>query len=1240
MQGAAAIEPFEPAAAIYQVVERWKHAFVAGDSLLEPGTPAWTSEAADDLYHRFIENPDEGAGGFVDKLPDQLADAGRGTVVLMAELATLYLLGPRDTGGAAKQRVVQAVLDLAPGDPIPLDAGVISAFETGLFMGGMSFKSSRYWQVAFLARAAKVLCALPEAERRRFIDDPWFSHDFLADVPAERAGPQRNSLLHLLHPTTFECIVSDGHRRKIIAAFADRVTSPTTDPAEQLMQIRAALAPEHGSPLHLFYGPRIRPLWDAESPASPWAAVADIAKLFLAWPDFDPSERTYKIRAAGAMAQAQEGFLAGEPEGLEQVIRAMNHRDNNLVDRFTKQKFAEWIRAHPDAADEGLHALWFRSDEPDIETLERVLDGALGASGATAQVIAWLLAATDPLANAPYRASIIKQFSTMVGLEPPGSGEAASVRYEDALGLYDQCIEELAAFGVQLRDRLDAQSVIWDLVTYPIDQEPISGWSDADRAKLLALRATAGGASTMTSGSTTPPDQMHRVLARYTHVRQQWALAEDVDLDAPPPAPDQGPDLAYDLGRALDDARRAGNSAFFFNVLHERQDVPSQLRSGSHAIFHARLLAGDASASDLLDCFDPPEDLDAAAGKIDRAVDLARRCNATPGMAPLAVSCVWALIAPDRWTPLWRSAEEPAQRVGWLPQTDAATSERYLAYHGLMATLDPDNPGRAPRVLSWWPKHFCGLDTSLADRCRENEVFAAAFYAQGRTLDAEQEIAARKNAEALTGDLILAGGALVPPMADLLGTKVRRDPTSLRYGSNQCYRTDSFVVWRNPDSPYGLGPRLWVTAERVVVALYPGKHREGWTDFSAQQLTDQVPEGLQWFRMQAAEGVYEITPTGSAWSGGAWLVGREFTHDQAADPSFADDVLDTASQLAPLVQVLEAHLAGKHDEAPPGPDLDDEAEGIDHLAVAAEHLLVEREYLDELVWYLRDKKQIVLYGPPGTGKTYLAKHVARALAEGDDGRVEIVQFHPATSYEDFFEGIRPSVVPNEDGEGGAGTVVYEVLPGPLARIAKKAAEDRHHDHVLVIDELNRANLPKVLGELLFLLEYRDEAIATLYRDAFELPSNLLIIATMNTADRSIALIDAAMRRRFHFRPFFPGDEPVVSILRTWLDRNGFPSDAADLLDKVNEELTKDLGRDLQLGPSHFMRRDIGERDVLPRIWRANVEPFIEDHLFDQPEAIGRYRWEQVRARHLQAPSQVRSEADSHATGPGDGVPPE
>ena len=282
----------------------------------------------------------------------------------------------------------------------------------------------------------------------------------------------------------------------------------------------------------------------------------------------------------------------------------------------------------------------------------------------------------------------------------------------------------------------------------------------------------------------------------------------------------------------------------------------------------------------------------------------------------------------------------------------------------------------------------------------------------------------------------------------------------------------------------------------------------------------------------------------------------------------------------------------------------------ERLEGAAEELLCDVNDLQEIVYLLEDKGQVILYGPPGTGKTYLPQVLAEALAPEEQAR-SLVQFHPAYSYEDFFEGYRPVT----DGDK---QMTYELTPGPLAKLAEHASDNPEQQHVMVIDEINRANLPRVLGELLFLLEYRDKSIQVMHRsdDSFNLPENLWFIGTMNTADRSIALIDAAMRRRFHFVPFFAERGPTENLLRKWTQERA-PAQAwvVDLVSAVNSELKKELGGDhLQLGPSHFMKTDLDDGGF-ERVWKYNIEPFIEDQLFGKPDKIARFRLKAVLERH-------------------------
>jgi 5-methylcytosine-specific restriction protein B len=286
------------------------------------------------------------------------------------------------------------------------------------------------------------------------------------------------------------------------------------------------------------------------------------------------------------------------------------------------------------------------------------------------------------------------------------------------------------------------------------------------------------------------------------------------------------------------------------------------------------------------------------------------------------------------------------------------------------------------------------------------------------------------------------------------------------------------------------------------------------------------------------------------------------------------------------------------------------------LEALADELLLPAEWLHRVLELLEDKKQLIFYGPPGTGKTYVARHLARFIAPDDQHR-KTVQFHPSYSYEDFVEGYRP-----RDGESGS--IRYELTPGPLRRLAK-TAEDSAEPCVLLIDEINRGNIAKVFGELYYLLEYRgdDDQIDLQYgSEPFELPENLLIIGTMNTADRSIAILDAALRRRFHFVEFFPDKPPVEGLLRRWLHRHA-PTMVyvADLVDAANRMLPD---RHLQIGPSYFMRRGL-DRLWLERIWAHSVVPYVEEQFFDEPDRVEEFTLAAIEQRVNRSATEVTSE---------------
>ncbi|HZF92155.1 AAA family ATPase [Streptomyces sp.] len=327
------------------------------------------------------------------------------------------------------------------------------------------------------------------------------------------------------------------------------------------------------------------------------------------------------------------------------------------------------------------------------------------------------------------------------------------------------------------------------------------------------------------------------------------------------------------------------------------------------------------------------------------------------------------------------------------------------------------------------------------------------------------------------------------------------------------------------------------------------------------------------------------------------------------------NVVDLTQLLDKVRELAEAADVGPEEDTPkalptPGVTLPEPD------AALAEDLLVTTEWLEEVRSLLADRKQLIFYGPPGTGKTYLALHIAEHLA-GDRRAVKLVQFHPSYSYEDFIAGYRPV---QQTGGPAQGTLGFELREGPFLDLVAAAKNNPGTPHFLIVDEINRANLAKVFGELYFVLEYRTRPVDLLYKGEFTMPSNVFIIGTMNTADRSIALVDAAMRRRFAFLPLHPDDEPTRDLLAAWIAREHPDSeeDVAALHRTLNARIED---KDFKIGPSYLMRDSVYREGGLERVWRTSILPLLEEHHYgDGTDVVRRYGLEAIRRAVATAPA--------------------
>lgn len=263
----------------------------------------------------------------------------------------------------------------------------------------------------------------------------------------------------------------------------------------------------------------------------------------------------------------------------------------------------------------------------------------------------------------------------------------------------------------------------------------------------------------------------------------------------------------------------------------------------------------------------------------------------------------------------------------------------------------------------------------------------------------------------------------------------------------------------------------------------------------------------------------------------------------------------------------------------------------------------EEKDLERWVKIIQRKKQVIFQGPPGTGKTFIAQKIAKLLIGGTQGFSELVQFHPAYTYEDFMLGIRPQT---QDGQ-----LTYSMVPGRFLEFCKKA-ESCEGTCVLIIDEINRANLSQVFGELMYLLEYRDEKICLAgSNELFGIPANVYIIGTMNTADRSIALVDHALRRRFSFITLSPN----YDILRHYHSSSSSSESFIEKLIGILTDLNKTINAPHhELGISFFLVDDL--ENNIEDIWTMEIEPYLEEYFYDNLDKIKNFRWSEIDKKLL------------------------
>ncbi|MBD8043359.1 AAA family ATPase [Arthrobacter sp. Sa2BUA2] len=930
--------------------------------------------------------------------------------------------------------------------------------------------------------------------------------------------------------------------------------------------------------------------------------------------DWVPAERPYKIELAERLSATRQMVLKGEAGWLERLLDDLS--GTNLVNWRSLGNLKALSGDHPEELRTAVEKLWVADPSPfaltsfveNIRELSKDLaPGNLLALGTV------LLTAVDPASFPPYRATPASRFLKLIDAEDvPTNSSPASERYEAFITALDALIAAAPRHGLNLPDRLDAQGLVWLVVNY----SPPTDWAPAQKREFLAWRNLEEPDAAEDFRTGPHPDLEEAAAAILTPGLAGAPSPFDADVVS------WNEENARDLYRRVYEDPDAGAGTFMGKL-------EKQLAGASRGVV---LLTAELIALQCLPLTNLRPETKLA--RVEKVLSWTSPIPAVPDILEKGLRAQGAFNGGTGFNvQLWRHLCWLCDLVISLHSDEANAAAAVASpqgFHDVAEAVEGNLPSiRYSLEYMSWPGFFVPV-VNWGHRKRIRNAFAHEI--EGASGDSEIAVATdlhliRTVQERKTGQrpdwyaepyLSQWKPAADPTRAWL----IRQSQGGVELADR--WTSDGFV---SLEARYLDTPTDIATLEDLQSAVDQGYEHLDYPERGLRArayhafLTLMKPEDLvltvqgQQLSLGIVNGPVEHRrddPMIGLVREVAWQRSTVSTADLAAPfPS----LLEEQGMVVDLTEVLPSIRTWLEDDdvAPAvAPAIDDAREltasGVPVLREVsedlAEALLMEKEDLQEVVGLLQTRNQIVFYGPPGTGKTFLAGKIARYLAgEEHTNHVTTVQFHPSYAYEDFFEGYRPV-------KGTDGQVSFALTPGPLRRIAADAAANRGKPYFLIIDEMNRGNLAKVFGELYFLLEYRDQKIDLQYNSAerFVLPPNLFIIGTMNTADRSIAMVDAAIRRRFAFVELHPQEGMTSGLLERFLEARGLDSRPAQLLNALNAEIAME-DRDLMIGPSYFMKEHSGSAGGLKQLWKYELLPLLEEHYYgrmSRPEIHERF----------------------------------
>lgn len=941
--------------------------------------------------------------------------------------------------------------------------------------------------------------------------------------------------------------------------------------------------------------------------AQQWNEFMAFAAKFATTVDLNAEEYDYKLDLTNRLIKTRALFLAKDAGWFEALRRDI--ASSNLMNQYFMMRLVEIGRTQPEELWQIIDLLW-HSDEASVGQIDdfterlRPFNPKQLSVGGIVGFASLLLMTRDPHRYPPYRARAVKKFLKLVGWDDRGSNGTPSRRYALLLEALDEILRLASESGLDLQDRLDAQGLLWTVMNV----EPDQTWTTEESTMLHSWRGDkVDAAGTL----------LDRSFGPCPEVEAAARLIIDAGMRGEP-SPFWPQHCSWTEPHAADLITRiyenfdGGDDPFMAKIERQLEGAPVGVY----------VLAAEFMALHML-----PLSNVRGETKLSRIETLLQWSGADLQVPEAIKNGLFADGAFNGGTGfnvrMWRHFCWLARFVQEVRKRSASELEDDLAdprKFDLLTESVPDDPLGIKYSIEYltWPSYFEPI-TSRTHRIRIQQAFAADIGGTSGTADPDVSWDLHRIRQA--HEKAAQGAAVDWYSEPYLSRWMKGGVTGQRawlVRQNQggvamldAWLEGDFVSTR---AQHLGSPKPGSGFDIVQAAVNQGYQHIDYSERKARAqeyfrfLSQMKPDD---FVLTAAEGeLYLGIVTGEA----------EYVDDETSRLRRAVDWQKTAISNddlpAPLPRLLEEQgsvvdltdglsiiaqwfpsdmeedVAEEVLTAKPQPAV------VPHLRDAtdelARKLYVPREDLQEVVRLLQTRQQIVFYGPPGTGKTFLAGKIARFLAGEEHGdHVKTVQFHPSYAYEDFFEGYRPA-------KAADGNVGFTLQPGPLRRIAAEATAEGNRDkpYFLIIDEMNRGNLAKIFGELYFLLEYREQSINLQYNSeqTFVLPPNLFIIGTMNTSDRSIAMVDAAVRRRFAFVELHPQDGMISGMLERFLTDNGKPLLRANLLNALNSEI-EDTNRDLMIGPSYFMKAHAESPHGLADIWKYELLPLLEEQYF-------------------------------------------